>query len=408
MARKKKPIRLAVVGGRRGGSFTVALNFLKDRLQLAAVCDLSQPVLDRWKSQHPDIATYTDYQRMLKDDVCDAVIVATPMQMHAKHAVAAMNAGKHVLSEVAACMSHREAVQLCEAVERTGMTYMMAENYTYMRPHMMLLNMVRKGVFGELTYAEGQYVHDCSGLIYNEDGSMTWRGDLRRDMSGCNRYPTHSFGPIAQWLDVGGADAIDTVYSATTRAHAAAAYTRKRFGAKHEAAREDYWRLGDSNTSIIRTKLGRVVTLRLDSVSPRPHHMANHELQGTKACFRTQIDPAHDPLVWIDGKSSHSGDNAKPRRGKNTCHPTQWDSLWKYADDFEHPRWKKHRKLAEKAGHGGGDFFELEDFVNAIEGEAPNPVDVYAAVTWTSIMWLGQKSERTGKAEKAIDYRNRK
>src|SRR5690606_6840188 len=114
---------------------------------------------------------------------------------------AAMKSGKHVLSEVTACMSHAEAVKLCRTVDETGMTYMMAENYTYMRQHMMLLNMVRKGVFGELTYAEGQYVHDCSALMFYADNSMTWRGDLRRDMPDCNRYPTHSFGPISQWLD---------------------------------------------------------------------------------------------------------------------------------------------------------------------------------------------------------------
>jgi len=396
-----KPLRLAVVGGQRGGSFTVALEYLKRRLVLTAVCDLSEQVQTRWKGSNPDIAVYGDYDKMLKDDVCDAVIVATPMQVHAQQAVAAMKAGKHVLSEVTACISHKEAISLVETVEKTGMTYMMAENYTYMRPHMMILNMVRKGVFGELTYAEGMYLHDCRTLYHNADGSLTWRGQLKRDQQSGNLYPTHSLGPIAQWLDINSTDAFDTVYSVTSRAAAMADYTKRKF--KNDPGTDaDYWSVGDSNSTLLRTTGGKIISLRFDATSARPHHMANHELQGTHACFRTTPDH-REPLIWIDGKSKGSNPATK-----KSGHHMEWEGLYSYAKSFEHPRWKKQMAIAEKAGHGGGDFFELEDFVNAIDGKEPNPIDVYKAVTWSSILWHSQESERTGKPVKAFDYKNRK
>jgi hypothetical protein len=128
-----------------------------------------------------------------------------------------------------------------------------------------------------------------------------------------------------------------------------------------------------------------------------------HELQGTKAVFRTQVEPGAEPLVWLDGRSPGGEAAGRKKRG-NVSYPHAWDGLFKYAADFEHPRWKKHMATAQKAGHGGGDFFELQDFIDAIEGNAPSAIDVYDAVTWSSIMWLSIKSELSGKAEKAFDY----
>lgn len=391
------------MGGRRGGSFTVALNFLSKRLKLSAICDLNEQVRASWLEKHPGIAAYADFDQMLRDDSCDAVIIATPMQDHGWQSVAALKAGKHVLSEVTACVTHDEAMALIQAVRRTGLTYMMAENYTYMRPHMMVLNMVNKGVFGDLAYAEGMYLHDCRSLMFNPDGTLTWRGRIRRDMPTGNGYPTHSLGPVAQWLGINKKDRIETVYSASTPALAAAKYTKDRFGERHGGAKASYWRYGDSNTTVLKTKLGRVIHLRKDSTSLRPHHMTSHELQGTTAVYRTPIDPRQEPLIWIDGLSPGGEKASRAKRG-NVSHADQWESLYKYADRFEHPRWKKHMTLAQQAGHGGGDFFELEDFVNAIQGRAPNPIDVYDAVTWSSILWLSQESERTGQAVRCTNY----
>ncbi len=401
-----QPIRLAVAGGRRGGAFNLALEHLKDRIVLAAVCDTTPEVLERWRGQHPRVATYDDFERMLADDACDAVLLATPMQIHARQAIAAMNAGKHVISEVTACMTHDEGVALIQAAEQNGRTYMMAENYTYMRPHMMVRHMVERGLFGELTYAEGMYLHDCRGIKFHEDGSLTWRGELARDMDPCNYYPTHSLGPIAQWMDLGGSDQIATVYCVGTPGLCMADYTAQRFGDGHPGASADHWRRGDSASCLVTTRRGRVISLRMDSASSRPHHMTVHELQGTRGCYRTQADAHDDPQVWLDGRSPGAN---PPRSTENpnrrTGDPMAWESLYRYADEFEHPRWKTWGETAKKAGHGGGDFFVLEDFVNTIAGGIANPIDVYTAVNWSSLIWLSAESARTGRAVEAVDYR---
>ena len=145
----------------------------------------------------------------MDDPGIDAVFIATPMTFHAKQAIQALEAGKHVLSEVIAAVTLEECWQLVETVERTKHTYMMSENYCYRRETMFVRNMTELGAFGDITFAEGAYIHDCRDLNIYIDGTRTWRGNLRAGNSQTSRgngYPTHSLGPVAQWLGINKTD----------------------------------------------------------------------------------------------------------------------------------------------------------------------------------------------------------
>jgi hypothetical protein len=64
--------------------------------------------------------------------------------------------------------------------------------------------------------------------------------------------------------------------------------------------------------------------------------------------------------------------------------------------------------VAREAGHGGGDFFVVEDFVRAVRTGKPPAVDVYDAVTWSSVFPLSQESVRRGGQPIAIpEFRRR-
>lgn len=93
---------------------------------------------------------------------------------------------------------------------------MLSENCCYLRSCMMILNMVQQGVFGDITYAECGYVHDCRQIKFNSDGSLTWRGELARDNIG-NLYPTHSLGPVAQWMGINRKDRLVSLVAMSTR-----------------------------------------------------------------------------------------------------------------------------------------------------------------------------------------------
>ena len=398
------PVRLAVVGGRRGGSFEAALDAFKDKVQLVAMCDLDEKLLASARERHPELKTTTSYEKLLEDPKIDAVLLATPMHLHAPQSIQALKAGKHVLSEVIAAISMDECWELVETVEKTKRTYMLSENYCYTRQAMMIKNMCEQNLFGELTTAEGAYLHDCRHLLYYPDHSRTWRGTIVCGQIGrSNGYPTHSLGPIAQWMGITRGDEFLRTTTFVTREAARSEYAAALLGKDHPDAQPSQWSgAADSASTLIETKKGRVIYIRVDSGSPRPHDMARHTLNGSRGCFITGRHWKEDPLVWIESLSKGSAlPNAKDE--------PEWQPLWDLAERYEHPRWKKHRAAAEKAGHGGGDFFVLEDFADAIVNKRLPAIDVYDAVTWSSIAPLSMESViKKGATLEVPDFRRGK
>ena len=188
-----------------------------------------------------------------------------------------------------------ECYALVETVEKTGLTYMMAENYCYRREAMMVRNMAEQGIFGELTYAEGAYIHDCRDLMFNADLTRTWRGGAVPGADGNpgatqssrgNGYPTHSLGPIAQWLGINRGDRLARTTTFVTKSAARQEWARSVLPDGHYDTTDAAWaEFTDSATTLIETEQGRVICLRKDSASPRPHNMALHSLQGTSGAY---------------------------------------------------------------------------------------------------------------------------
>ncbi|HET7559330.1 MAG TPA: Gfo/Idh/MocA family oxidoreductase, partial [Limnochordia bacterium] len=346
--------------------------------------------LATWRERHPEIAGFDHYDRLLEWGEFDAVFLATPVPLHAPQALAALAAGKHVLSEVVAATTLDECWALVEAVERTGLTYMMAENYCYQRANLMVLNMVEQGVFGQPVYAEGAYIHDTRNLTARPDGSLTWRGELHRDYDR-NRYPTHSLGPVSQWLRINrpGGDRLASTVSYGTDPFNVRRWFEAEFGPEHPGAKPGFFRQGDSTVTLIRTERGALITIRVDSASARPHNMTHYQLQGTHGAYLSPRYGGEEPLIWLDGRSPGTSP-PKPNR-----HP-EWQPLWTYAGEFEHPYWREFGEAARSAGHGGGDFFVLRDFIAAIQGGARPAIDVYDAVTVSSIIPLSERSIAEG------------
>jgi len=391
----RAPIRIAVIGGRRGQSLAEATQGSEDKIRLAGICDLRDEVLARWR-KFEGIKCYTRFEDVLSDDAIDAVCIATPVTQHAQQSIAALNAGKHVLSEVTAAFTLDECWKLVEAVERTRLTYMLAENCCYFREVMMVGEMVRKGVFGDLIVSEGHYLHDCRDLMFLPDGGLTWRGELKAN-SLLNMYPTHSLGPVSQWLGINRTDRYVSTASWQSGSPAAADYVRRNLGPQHPLGTEKKWKGPDTVISLLRTEKGVLAHHRLDWSSPRPHGWNNrYSLQGTKAVFTSLLDTAPEPLIWMQDRSPTS----------KTGLADQWEPLYKYAADFEHPLWRKHGAEAQGAGHGGADFFVVREFADAMLEQRPPAIDVYDAVTWSSVTPLSAQSLASNNASVPVpDFR---
>jgi len=190
-----KQLRIGVMGARRGMSMIRVLLNHADA-EVVAVCDKYVPFLDKVKEEaekvSADVALYDNFEEFIKHDM-DAVVLANYAHEHAIYAIRALKAGKHVLSEVLPCGTIGQGVALIEAVEETGLVYAYAENYCYMQHSFEMWHRVKNGDIGEISYAEGEYVHDCTSIwpsiTYGEPEH--WRNNIH-----ANFYCTHSLGPM--------------------------------------------------------------------------------------------------------------------------------------------------------------------------------------------------------------------
>ena len=125
------------------------------------LCDLDAEKL-RSKAERFGISkTCPSLDELCRTDV-DAVALFTQHHIHGPQAVQALEAGKHVMSETASNSTLAEGVALCRTVEKTGLIYMLAENYPYTAFNQEMRRVYRTGEIGEVTYAEGEYNHPMS------------------------------------------------------------------------------------------------------------------------------------------------------------------------------------------------------------------------------------------------------
>lgn len=176
------------------GASMISFCAVSDNAEVVAICDKWEQGLEIQKklNEGMDVAYYTDFDEFIKHDM-DAVVLANYAHEHAQFAIKAMKAGKHVYSEVLPVKTMKEAVELIETVEETGMTYAYGENYCFIKAPFEMKKLYREGKIGELEYAEGEYIHNCE----TEWDRLT-RGDENhwRNNMYSTFYCTHSLGPI--------------------------------------------------------------------------------------------------------------------------------------------------------------------------------------------------------------------
>src|SRR5712692_5963278 len=194
-SRPRGKLRIGVVGGGFGSSFQWHEH---PDCTVVAVSDLRPDRRDRLSSVYRCSRTYNELRELIRDKEVDAVAVFTPAPDHVAHAVAAMQAGKHVISAVPAAMDLEGCQQLLDTVKKTGRLYMMDETGYYHPEVMTCRQWNHEGKFGTIFYSEAEYFHDLggrrakqAGLMYDAEGKPTWRYGLPP-----LRYITHCSGPV--------------------------------------------------------------------------------------------------------------------------------------------------------------------------------------------------------------------
>ena len=379
---KLKKVRIGMVGVGGMGTSHVS-NFLKiEGCEIVAVCDIMESRVERAQKMAVDAGFkkpdgYSkgeyDFQRMRERDDIDLVFTATPWKWHVPVCLEAMKNGKHAATEVPAALTISECWQLIEASENTGKHCIMMENCNYDREEMIILNMVKKGLFGDLLHARCGYLHDLRAVKHDMNGEGVWRRDWSMKRNG-DLYPTHGLGPVAQCMNINRGNYFDFLVSFSTKSMGLHKYATENFPLESPQVDEKFV-LGDVVSTLIKTMNGETILVTHDTSSPRPYSR-DILVQGTDGIVRKYPTPK----IHIEGKSpSH-----------------RWEDLSEYRAEYDHPLWKQMEADAEGAGHGGMDYLEDYRLINALLNGIEPDMDVYDAAVVSAITELSEKSIASG------------
>ncbi|MCF7847814.1 MAG: Gfo/Idh/MocA family oxidoreductase [Kiritimatiellales bacterium] len=382
-------IRVGIIGlGARGGGAVSRLAKIKD-VDIVALCDKVEEKVKRHqktlvKNGRPAAKEFFGSEDIWKKLVgldLDLVYIVTPWEWHTPMAVYAMENGKHAASEVPMATTLEECWELVETSEKTGKHCMQLENCCYDFFELQTLNMVRQGVFGELTHAEGAYIHNLCGLILNEKKGYQdmWRFKANNARNG-NLYPTHGLGPISQCMNINRGNKFDFLTSMSSQEAAFSEFAKEQ--GKDKYADLPTYR-GDMNTTLIKCAQGQTVMVQHNVSTPRPYSRI-HLIQGTKGMARK----------WPDTKIALG-------------HKWLTDDEMKAAKEkYQHPLSKTMGDIARKVGgHGGMDFIMDYRLIYCLKNGLPLDQDVYDAAAWSSVTPLSVASvKRNGQSMKVPDF----
>ena len=380
-ATKDPRIGFIGVGGRGTGLLGW---FLAQNAQVVAVCDVvpehaehAGQLVEKAGQKAPQLYTKGphDYEQLTARNDLDLVVIATPWNWHTPMALSAMENGKHAACEVPLAYTLEDLWKLVDTSEKTRRHCIMLEECCYGYTETMVLNMVRRGMFGALINGEAAYLHDLREEMFSNKGEGLWRRAYHTQSDG-NLYPTHGLGPVANYMSINRGDRFDYMVSMSSPPRGLAAYREAHTPQGDPKWKETYIN-GDMNVSLIKTASGLTITLKHDVSNPRPYDRINM-ISGVKGVF---VD--YPPRIYFDGQP-----------GKE-----EWGSLDEYKKDYESPLWAEKGEMARTSGgHGGMDFIMIYRLLQCFrEGLAPD-MDVYDGAAWSAPAPLSKVSVAQGSA----------
>lgn len=336
-----KKIKIGVLGAYRGSSM---INYCKraDNAEVVAICDKLPEALEaqRKNAEGLNIAFYDNFDNFIKHDM-DAVVLANYANEHVPFAIKALKLGFHVFSEVLPCQTMKEAVELIETVEETGLVYAYGENYCYMAAPYEMKKLYKQGKIGEFEYGECEYIHNCEpiwhSITYGERDH--WRNNMYSTF-----YCTHSLGPIIHMTGLRPVSVIGIE------------------GTKNERNLRTGAKAGQFGIEMVTLENGGIVKSIHGGLYKNSVWYSAYGSKGRMECGREDAKDGHIDRIYVNA-DEYSGEYKKEEK---VCSYQPKDDPSADISGF---------------GHGGSDFYSMYHFVEKIKGnENADIIDVYEAM----------------------------
>lgn len=349
MGTLQKKIRIGVVGGGFGAAFQWHLD---PNCVVEAVSDLREDRRKLLMDTYKCAKSYNSLEELIYDKKIDAVAVFTPGTLHVNHCVKCLEAGKHVICAVPAAVTLDEAEELFAAVEKTGLTYMMAETSYYNQSAISARGFFEQKKFGNIFYTEAEYCHPgVEQLWFDEDGMSTWRHGYPPI-----KYITHATGYLVGITGERLASVSCLGWTDSSPLFAGNPYNNT------------YW----NETALFRTDIGNALRVAVH------YHGAflgceRADWRGDKMSFYMAHPNGLGPIIIRSANQTEKDEAGFVRQlPEREC--------------YEQPDWS-HIMLPEsmcvRGGHGGSEAFLTHEFIDALINGRKPAIDIYEALAMT-------------------------
>ena len=348
-------IRIGIVGlGHRGLHWLRMLERVEG-YRITALCDpiaaLHERALDALE-ERDGVTAYASYEDMLGDPQVDAVAVTVRCKEQGELAAMALEAGKHVNTEVPAAHTIADCWRIVLAQERLGLVYQLGEQTRFWGYIDAWRDLVQAGKLGQITFCEGQYIgyygtrqffqDPDSGEfaaveeLYEKPGAQpTWLHTMPPI-----HYLPHELSPLLKVLD-------DRVVNVTAMSTGVPSYSHPEIGQP------------DVQVALMKTEKDAILRLVCGFTQPVSHGMGHHwfHISGTGGVLEWKRSGSGKPLLWLADGQMH--DLAEM--------------------DWGHARTDAPAE-ARGSGHGDADYYVHVSFRDAVLGKTPLEFDVYQAM----------------------------
>ncbi len=350
-------IKIGIFGAWRGSSYIeliAAEN--KDVIQIVAVCDRQAEKLDDVKGLE-GAKLFSDFDEFIeygKSVGMNAVFLANFFHQHAPYAIKCMEAGMDVVSECTSAATLKECVELVRCVERTGRKYMIAENYPFMTLNLEMKRIIDGGTLGTFLYAEGEYNHSGTfeTMKYLTPFRYHWRAWMPRTY-----YVTHAMGPLMYMTNS------MPIYVSARAAHS-----------KRLEQFRDY-RPNDDGMARMFCEMDNGMTASFTGCTAQASDYSRYRVVGDMGSVE---------------QSGYTNDKVRLYYEDYTLPEGVTEQVQYITPDLS--AWGEKAEKALNAGHGGGDYWIVQNMIDYFANGITPFFDVYKGVAMSATAILGWRS----------------
>jgi len=357
-----KKIHFAVVGPHGRGRIAFHVHRPEEGLKVVAACAKHVDNLENFKQRcGPGLQLTTDYHDILSNPDIDAVFVCSPDNLHAEHALAALNAGKHVFLEKPMAITIADCDAIIAAAKRNGRKLYVGHNMRFFPVIRKMRELIEEGRVGRveavwcrhfISYGADAYYKDWHSERKNTTSLLLQKGahdiDVIHYLAGSHTRRVVGMGKLSVYNEVADRRREDEVVSVAFNRENWPPLSQKKLSPVIDV--EDH--------SMILMQLGNGVQASYTQCHYAPDDVRNYTVIGT------------------EGRIENYGDHSTP---ESLASVHLWNSRRGYA-----PQGNEVFAIPNVEGsHGGADPLLLADFVRFLRDEpslGATPVDARMAV----------------------------